>query len=311
MRPLSCIGHRVIRRRDNRAAADGAGGRKGREDNMLKIGEKQTLVVEKRVPMGVFLKEPEAEEHVLLPSSQVPEGCKEGDEVPVFLYKDSEDRLIATRKEPLLTLHEIGWLTVREVGRIGAFLDWGLDKDLLLPFHEQPRDARVRQGQKVLCAVYLDKSGRLAATMNVYPWLSTESPYQKGDAVRGTVYETSENYGRFVAVDDRYSGLISKKELIREPAVGERVEARVMRVRPDGKLDLSLREPAVDQMAQDAAVLLERLEREGGRLPFTDKADPALIRSEMQMSKAQFKRAVGRLLKEGRIEITENGICRR
>ncbi len=275
---------------------------------MLKIGEKQTLTVEKKVPMGVFLKEKEGEEHVLLPSSQVPEECREGDEIPVFLYKDSEDRLIATRKEPLLTLHQIGILTVREVGRIGAFLDWGLDKDLLLPFHEQPRDHHVRQGQKILCAVYLDKSGRLAATMNVYPWLSSDSPYQKGDVVTGTVYETSENFGRFVAVDNRYSALIPKKELVRELAVGDVVRARVSRVRPDGKLDLTLREAAVDQMAADTVIILKRLEQNGGSLPFTDKADPELIRSQMQMSKAQFKRAVGRLLKEGRIELTRDEI---
>ncbi len=278
---------------------------------MLKIGEKQTLLVEKKVPMGVFLKEAKEEEHVLLPSSQVPEGCKEGDEVRVFLYKDSEDRLIATRKEPLLTLHQIGTLTVREVGRIGAFLDWGLDKDLLLPFHEQPRDHHVQKGQRVLCAVYLDKSGRLAATMNVYPWLSADSPYQKGDVVTGTVYETSDNYGRFVAVDDRYSGLIPKKELVRDLAVGDRVQARVTRVRQDGKLDLALREKAVDQMSADAAVIMERLEQSGGRLPFTDKADPEEIRQKMQMSKAQFKRAVGRLLKEGKIELTESEIHKR
>lgn len=278
---------------------------------MLKIGEKQTLLVEKKVPMGVFLKEAKEEGHVLLPSSQVPEGCKEGDEVRVFLYKDSEDRLIATRKEPLLTLHQIGTLTVREVGRIGAFLDWGLDKDLLLPFHEQPRDHHVQKGQRVLCAVYLDKSGRLAATMNVYPWLSADSPYQKGDVVTGTVYETSDNYGRFVAVDDRYSGLIPKKELVRDLAVGDRVQARVTRVRQDGKLDLALREKAVDQMSADAAVIMERLEQSGGCLPFTDRADPEEIRQKMQMSKAQFKRAVGRLLKEGKIELTESEIHKR
>ncbi len=277
---------------------------------MFRIGEKQTLVVEKKVPMGVFLKEKEQEEeaHVLLPKSQVPREVQTGDAIEVFLYKDSEDRLIATCKEPKLMLHQVGRLRVREVGRIGAFLDWGLDKDLLLPFHEQPRDQRVQAGQEVLCAVYIDKSGRLAATMNVYPWLSLQSPYQKGDTVSGTVYETSENFGRFVAVDDRYSALIPKKELIRELKVGDTVKARVSNVRPDGKLDLSLRAPVVDQMTEDAAVLLRKLQQNNGTLPFSDKADPDLIRREMQMSKAQFKRAAGRLLKEGKIRIEENSI---
>lgn len=282
---------------------------------MLRIGEKQTLVVEKAVPMGVYLKEKEAseeaqgnEEHVLLPRTQVPEKAEVGDEVEVFLYKDSEDRPIATRKEPKLTLHEVGYLMVKEVGRIGAFLDWGLDKDLLLPFHEQPRDQRVQKGQSILCAVYLDKSGRLAATMNVYPWLSQDSPYHKGDEVHGTVYETSENFGRFVAVDDKYSGLIPKKELVRELKVGDKVTARVRQVRPDGKLDLTLREPIADQMNTDAQIIWKSMQENGGSLPFTDKADPELIRSKMQMSKAQFKRAVGHLLKEGKISIEEDGI---
>ena len=282
---------------------------------MLRMGEKQTLIVEKSVPMGVYLKEKKSseetsgnEEHVLLPRTQVPEKAEVGDEVEVFLYKDSEDRPIATRKEPKLTLHEVGYLTVKDVGRIGAFLDWGLDKDLLLPFHEQPRDQRVQKGQSILCAVYLDKSGRLAATMNVYPWLSQNSPYHKGDEVHGTVYETSENFGRFVAVDDKYSGLIPKKELVRELKVGDKVTARVRQVRPDGKLDLTLREPIADQMNTDAQIIWKSMQENGGSLPFTDKADPELIRSKMQMSKAQFKRAVGHLLKEGKISIEEDGI---
>ena len=197
---------------------------------------------------------------------------------------------------------------MKEVGRIGAFLDWGLDKDLLLPFHEQPRDQRVQKGQSILCAVYLDKSGRLAATMNVYPWLSQDSPYHKGDEVTGTVYETSENFGRFVAVDDRYSALIPKKELVRDLKVGDKIKARVRQVRPDGKLDLTLREPVADQMNKDAEIILKKMSENDGLLPFTDKADPERIRVEMQMSKAQFKRAVGHLLKAGKIIIGENDI---
>ena len=277
---------------------------------MLKLGEKQTLVVERQVRMGVYLKEKEAKdgEHVLLPGSQVPSGIGVGDALEVFLYKDSEDRLIATRKEPGLVLHEVGYLTVRETSRIGAFLDWGLDKDLLLPFREQTRGAHVQKGQRILCAVYIDKSGRLAATMNVYPYLETDSPYHTGDEVTGTVYETSGNWGIFVAVDDRYSALIPKKELVRELTVGEKIQARVTKVHPNGKLDLSLRGRSWEMIGGDADRILARMETEGGRLPFTDKAEPALIQSEMQMSKAQFKRAVGHLLKEGRIEIREKEI---
>lgn len=280
---------------------------------MLKLGEKQILVVEKKVPMGVFLKESDAKdgEHVLLPSSQVPTGTRAGDELEVFLYKDSEDRLIATRKQPRLVLHEVGYLTVREVSRIGAFLDWGLDKDLLLPFREQPRGAHVQKGQRILCAVYIDKSGRLAATMNVYPYLRTDSPYHTGEEVTGTVYETSGNFGVFVAVDDCYSALIPKKELVEDLTVGAKVTARVTKVHANGKLDLSLRGRAWETIGTDAERILARMEAQGGQLAFTDKAEPERIRREFGMSKAQFKRAVGHLLKEGRIEILEEEIVLR
>ncbi len=279
---------------------------------MLELGRKQTLFVEKPVPMGVFLKEKDAPEgeHVLLPRKQVPEGCRPGDPVEVFLYRDSDDRLIATVREPLLKLHEVGWLTVREVGRIGAFLDWGLEKDLLLPFHEQPKK-RVKAGQRVLAAVYIDKSGRLCATMNVYPYLRTDSPYHKDDLVTGTVYETSDNFGTFVAVDDVYSGLIPKKELVRQPEIGESVSARVTRVCEDGKLDLSLREKAYVQIEKDAEAIERQLDLCGGILAVGDKSDPSLIRSQLQMSKAQFKRAAGHLLKEGKITVDAEEIRRR
>ena len=275
---------------------------------MLKLGEKQELTVKKTVDFGVYLAEDaEASEEVLLPRSQVPEGTAAGDRLTVFLYKDSEDRVIATRKEPRLCLHEVGYLRVAQVGRIGAFLDWGLDKDLLLPFHEQPRE-RVKEGQEVLVAVYLDKSDRLCATMNVYPYLRTDSPYSAGDHVTGIVYETSRNFGAFVAVDSCFSALIPRKELLRELRVGEVVSARVSRVKKDGKLDLSLREKGYLQLERDAERLLVILRSEGGTLPLSDKSDPEDIRASVQMTKNQFKRAVGRLYKEEKIEIAEDHI---
>lgn len=274
---------------------------------MLKIGEKQILRVDKQVPFGVYLTGDVPNERVLLPRSQVPEGTTIGDELEVFLYKDSEDRLIATRKEPKLTLHQVGYLTVIQVSRIGAFLDWGLDKDLLLPYHEQPRD-RVKEGQTVLVAVYLDKSERLCATMNVYPWLRTDSPYQTGDQVTGIVYETSRNFGAFVAVDSIYSALIPRRELTREYKPGDIVQARVTSVKPDGKLDLSVREKSYLQIDADVETILGMLRDGGGSIPFTDKASPEEIREKAHMSKNEFKRAIGHLLKENKISIEENRI---
>ena len=276
---------------------------------MLKIGEKQVLRIDKQVPFGVYLTADVPNERVLLPRSQVPEGAAIGDELEVFLYKDSEDRLIATRKEPKLTLHQVGYLQVIQVSRIGAFLDWGLDKDLLLPYHEQPRE-RVKEGQVVLVAVYIDKSERLCATMNVYPYLRTDSSYQTGDQVKGIVYETSRNFGAFVAVDSIYSALIPRRELMQELKAGDVVEARVIGVKPDGKLDLSIREHGYMQIEADAEAIMNMLEENGGSIPFTDKASPEQIRDEVHMSKNEFKRAVGYLLRENRIAIEEDRILK-
>ncbi len=274
---------------------------------MLKIGETQTLIIEKQVPFGVYLAEEGGEERVLLPKLQVPAGAAVGDKVEVFLYRDSEDRMIATCRRPKLQLGQVGWLDVVQVARIGAFLDWGLDKDLLLPFREQPR-TRVREGQEVLVAVYLDKSGRLCATMNVYPYLRTDSPYTAGDQVTGTVYETSRNFGAFVAVDSIYSALIPKKELVRDIRIGETVSARVTAVKADGKLDLSIREKGYLQMDTDMARILARLQAEGGTLMLSDKSSPEEIREQMGMSKNEFKRAIGHLYKEGKIVIEKDRI---
>ncbi|MEE1164858.1 MAG: S1-like domain-containing RNA-binding protein [Lachnospiraceae bacterium] len=274
---------------------------------MLKIGEKQILRIDRQVPFGVYLTGDVPNERVLLPRSQVPDGASIGDELEVFLYKDSEDRLIATRKEPKLTLHQVGYLTVIQVSRIGAFLDWGLDKDLLLPYHEQPRE-RVKEGQTVLVAVYLDKSERLCATMNVYPWLRTDSPYKTGDQVSGVVYETSRNFGAFVAVDSIYSALIPRRELVRELKAGEVVQARVTGIKPDGKIDLSIREKGYLQIDADVEAILNMLNEGGGMIPFTDKAAPELIREKTHMSKNEFKRAVGHLLKENKIFIEDDRI---
>ena len=239
---------------------------------------------------------------MLLPAKQVPAGTRAGDRLEVFIYRDSEDRLIATTREPKLQVGETAVLTVKETGKIGAFLDMGLEKDVLLPFKEQTE--RVRPGQQCLAALYVDKSGRLAATMKVHPYLNGDSPYEKDDRVSGMVYEVSPQIGAFVAVDGRYYGLIPAKEFFGNVRPGDTVQARVTKVRDDGKLDLSLNEKAHIQMNTDAETVMEALEARGGVLPFADKADPEIIRQEFAMSKNAFKRAVGHLLKEGRVRIT-------
>lgn len=277
---------------------------------MIRLGEKQELVVVKMVDFGVYLAVSfeDAAEHILLPIKQVPAGTKQGDKLTVFVYRDSKDRMIATVKEPKLMMGGLAELTVSQTGKFGAFLDWGLEKDLFLPFREQR--GRVTPGDKVLVTLYIDKSSRLCATMNVYEALRTDSPYKAEDRVRGRVYEISERFGAFVAVDNLYSGLISAKELYGKVEPGEDVEARVLKVREDGKLDLSIREKAYLQMDEDAEKILALLDSYEGSLPFSDKAAPEVIKYETGMSKNEFKRAVGRLLKQGKVQIGEKTIRR-
>ena len=270
----------------------------------MKLGEKQVLMMEKEVDFGVYLGT--ESEHVLLPKKQVPRGLEPGDPVEVFLYKDSRDRLIATTNEPKLTLGGLAILEVIDTGKNGAFLDWGLEKDLFLPFREQTTP--VKKGDSILVSLYIDKSARLCATMKVYEKLSCDSPYQKDDMVEGIVYELSDRFGVFVAVDGKYSALIPKREVYHTYRVGETIRARVAAVKDNGKLDVSVREKAFIQMDVDAAKLVEYMEKNGGRIPFTDKASPETIRGEFEMSKNEFKRAVGRLLKEKKIEIREKDI---
>jgi predicted RNA-binding protein (virulence factor B family) len=278
---------------------------------MIEIGTKQTLTVVRRVEFGVYLAEHQTEkkeEMVLLPAKQVPEGTALGDELEVFLYLDSNDRPIATTMEPALMLGQVGLLTVKEMTRVGAFLDWGLAKDLFLPYHEQR--GRIEAGEKVLVAVYLDKSSRLAATMNVYPYLKKRSPYQAGDEVEGRVYEISRNFGVFIAVDDKYSALIRRQDAQGPFNYGDVLKLRVTLVNEDGRLCVTTKQKAYLQMGPDADAVLAEIERRGGALPFDDKASPEQIDAVFGLSKAAFKRAVGHLLKEKKIAKQDGRLVR-
>ena len=276
---------------------------------MFQLGKKQSLIVVKEVDFGVYLGEElnaAVDDRVLLPKKQVPEGTSIGDSIEVFLYKDSKDRIIATTNSPLLSVGDVGRLKVSQVTNVGAFLDWGLEKDILLPYKEQTK--KVKENDEVIVAIYIDKSSRLAATMKVYNYLAKDSENQKDDMVKGVVYQISEEFGAFVAVDDKYSALIPKKELFGEIKVGDEVTARVTSVKEDGKIDLSIREKAYIQIEKDAEKIITIINSFGGVLPFNDKANPEVIKRETGMSKNEFKRAVGNLLKRGMIEIKPGSI---
>ena len=280
----------------------------------MRLGYTQTLVAVKKTDFGLFLtdidkkddKTRDLGDEVLLPKNQVTEDMRVGSEIEVFLYKDSEDRMIATRLVPYIKIGEIKKLKVKEVNKIGAFLDWGLPKDLLLPFKEQIYD--IKSGDEILVTVYIDLSDRLCATMDLYSRLSLLPPSQKDDMVKGTVYQVYEQFGAYVAVDNKYSALVPKKELHRELKPGDEIEARVLEVKEDGKLDLSLRQKAYVQMDADSALILDKLKQAGGSLPYQDKSSADEIKEEFNLSKAAFKRAIGRLYKERVIVIEKDGI---
>ena len=277
---------------------------------MLNLGQYQRLTVVKIADHGAYLAEDReaGADRILLPIKQVPEGTRVGSEIEVFIYKDSKDRPIATVNKPLISLNQVALLKVKEVGKIGAFMDWGLEKDLLLPFKQQT--GKVRVGDECLVALYIDKSSRLCLTMNVYDHLATDHNYRVGDEVEGRVYLISDNFGAFVAVDDEYSALIPSREMYGDIRVGKVLKARVTEVKEDGKLTLSIRKKAYEQMDEDAEKVMKVLNDFDGVLPFNDKASPETIKREFNMSKNEFKRAVGRLYKERRIEITDKSIRR-
>lgn len=289
---------------------------------MILLGRIQTLRVVKQTDFGSYLSSEGVEaaltnysdkkEIVDIPSVLLPKrqamGLSMGDTVEVFVYKDSEDRPIATTAKPLLTLGAIARLNVKEVTNIGAFLDWGLAKDLFLPFKEQTY--RVQQGDSVLVTLYIDKSSRLCATAKIYPALGSDSPYHTNDQVSGIVYDVIDAFGAYVAVDDRYSALIPKKELFTVLNPGQTVQARVTKVQPDGRLVLSIREKSYLQMDTDCTLIYDALCKAGGFLPYHDKTSPELIKSKFGLSKNAFKRAIGHLQKEGKLLIEEDGISK-
>lgn len=279
------------------------------------IGQTETLTVLRETEFGVYLGKTGTEESVLLPKKQVPSGLQAGDSIRVFLYRDSEDRLIATTADPKIRLGEFARLRVRAVTKVGAFLDWGLEKDLLIPFREQ--EERLSAQDEVLVYLYLDRSGRLSATSRIYNRLSPakRNEFREEDPFTGVVYRIEKNYGVFVAVElkqedpaRRIFGLIPSAQVFRKYRLGETVSGRVVRVREDGKLDLSVRARDYEQIARDTETILKKIDEYGGVLPFSESASPEIIRRELQMSKNGFKKALGSLLKAGKIRIGEKEV---
>lgn len=276
---------------------------------MIKIGKVQILEILRTTSIGVYLNSSDTgskEDDILLPKKQVPEEAKIGDKIEVFVYRDSEDRLIATTNIPKLILNQIGLLKAVDITKIGAFMDWGLEKDLFLPYKEQT--VKVVKDESYLVGLYLDKSQRLCATMKIHQFLKPCSEYNVGDNVTGIIYNIKPDLGALVAVEFKYYGLIPCKELYGKYKYGDEINARIIEVKEDGKLNLSLRQPSYLQIDIDAEFIFNKLLEAGDELPYNDKTEKDEIKEVFNMSKSSFKRALGRLFKEKKIEFTQTGI---
>lgn len=284
------------------------------------LGTVSDFRINKLTPIGAFLTpmDPNGTEgsagsslsgfEILLPKNEfVDKSLRRGDLIQAYTYLDSEDRPVATLRTPAISLGGLALLKCNQATPLGAFLDWGLMKDLFLPFNEQTY--KVKAGDEVLVTMYMDKSSRLCASMKVYKLLKTDSSYKPGDHVTGLVYQLSDRFGAYIAVDDIYFARIPAKDLVKSLRIGERPTLRVSKVLPDGKLELSMREPAHLQLSDDCELILNELKNaKNGFLPYHDKTESLILKTKFNMSKNAFKRAIGHLYKQGLIEIYENGI---
>lgn len=276
---------------------------------MIKLGEMQELTVAQKKDFGVYLKSSDnekSEDKVLLPIKQVPADIEIGDKINVFIYRDSDDKIIATVKRPKLVMGEIAYLKVVQITRIGAFMNWGLEKDLFLPFKEQIGE--IKLNGEYLVGLYIDKSDRLCATMNLFKVLRTDSPYKVNDNVKGTVFSLKRGLGATVAVDGKYLGLIHEGEILKPLRPGDVVEVRVSHIKEDGKLDLSLKDAPKLQIDKDGEKILSILIKHKGFLSINDDTDPETINKVLGLSKSSFKKAAGRLMKRKVIEMNRDGI---
>ncbi|MBK5243625.1 MAG: RNA-binding protein [Eubacteriaceae bacterium] len=274
---------------------------------MIETGKIQTLEINRITAIGAFLYDgTDAQNVVLLPEKEVPKSARVNDDIEVFVYRDSKDRIISTTRRPKILLGEFGHLKVADITKVGAFMEWGLEKDLLLPYNEQT--TKIQKGRDYLVYLYLDKSDRLCATMKIYPLLKVGSDHKIGEWVEGYVYQINPELGAFVAVENLYHGLILMKDADIDIQCGEKVNARISEIRLDGKLILTPNRQAYKEIPKDAILILTKMNENQGLLPYNDHTSPHIIKKELNMSKSSFKRAVGKLLKEKKVRITERGI---
>lgn len=272
---------------------------------MIKTGEYNELEVLKRLEFGIYLGEDNVE--ILMPTKWIPQGTKIGDKLNVFVFRDSDDRLIATTVKPFVTANTFAFLEVKQVNNIGAFMDWGMDKDLLVPFREQPN--RMDPGKSYVVFVYLDEqSDRIVASAKLSKFIEQDKiDLQEGDVVDLLIYSETD-LGYNAIINNLYSGLIYKNEVYEAIRMGDEIKGFVKHIREDNKIDLSLQKSGFELVDDVKWRILKLMKEENGFLSLNDNSTPEDIKAKLQISKKAFKKAVGALYKERLIKLTSKGI---
>jgi len=276
---------------------------------VIEIGEYQILEIVQDSPHGLYLVDADDDdEEVLMPGKYVTDNMKVGDSIKVFVYNDSKGRLVATTEEPAMLLDQYAYLMVASVNEMGAFCDWGVSKQLFIPFRNQA--TKLKEGEQHVVHLYLDeKTDRLVGTTKLNPFLEhfADEDIEKGEEVPLLVYQLTD-MGYKVIIDNYYTGLVYKNETDKELQVGQKLTGYVKPFRNDRKIDISLSPLGYQNIEPNAQLILQKLKAAGGILPFNDKSDPAEIREEFGISKKLFKKAVGNLYKSKTIELRDQGI---
>lgn len=274
---------------------------------MIELGKYNVLKVLRRTTVGLFLGDAEGNE-VLLPNKFIENKIISiDDEITVFIYKDSEDRLIASTDTPKILVNEFAYLFVTDVNQNGAFLDWGMERDLFVPFREQGK--KMEEDRCYMVYMYLDeKSDRLVASSKINRFLDNANhTFEEGDEVDIMIWDVT-TLGVSVIINKRYKGLIFHNDIFTHLAIGETRKAYIKTVREDDQLDVILQKPGYDAVEPNAQLILERLKNSDGFLALTDKSDPNLIYRELEMSKKLFKKAIGTLYRRKLITLEEEGV---
>ena len=272
---------------------------------MIPLGTYSTLTAKRQLLQGIYLEDAEGDE-VLLPNKYIPNGMKLEDEISVFVYTDSEDRIVATTIKPKIELHQFACLTVSQVTQFGAFLDWGLEKDLFVPFKEQK--LKMREGNSYIVYLYNDdESDRLVASAKIFKYLSNEElTVKEGEQVDLLIAEPTD-LGVNVIVNNRHRGLIYRNEIFQNLELGDQIKGYTKKVREDNRLDVSLQAQGLQNIEPSAARVLDYLKMNQGFMTLTDKSRPEEIMAKMEMSKKSFKKALGSLYRQKLVRLEKNG----